>query len=79
MQRQTTGPGTPDLKTLLAATKALVPRVQAAGGKIYPPYCPILSNQQWQEHYGPETWQRFAAAKQRFDPNSVLTPGARIF
>jgi cytokinin dehydrogenase len=79
MQRRTTGPGTPDLKTMLAATQALVPRAQAAGGKIYPPYCPILSRPQWQDHYGAETWLRFAAAKQKFDPNNVLTPGAGIF
>jgi cytokinin dehydrogenase len=79
VQRRTTGPGTPDLRTLLAATNALLSRVQAADGKIYPPYCPILSKQQWAEHYGPETWQRFTTAKKQFDPNSVLTPGAGIF
>ena len=64
---------------MLAANHALLPRLQAAGGKIYPPYCPILSREQWQVHYGQETWQRFAAAKRRFDPNNVLTPGAGIF
>lgn len=26
-----------------------------------------------------QTWQRFAAAKRRFDPNNVLTPGAGVF
>jgi cytokinin dehydrogenase len=79
VQRRTTGPGSPDKETLLAATNTLLPRLQAAGGKIYPPYCPILSKQQWQVHYGPETWQRFAAAKKQYDPNNVLTPGAGIF
>ena len=64
---------------MLAANHALLPRLQAAGGKIYPPYCPILSKEQWQTHYGPETWARFAAAKRSFDPNNVLTPGAGIF
>lgn len=68
-----------DLGAMLAANHALVPRVQAAGGKIYPPYCPILSQAQWQAHYGAEIWQRFAAAKRRFDPNNMLTPGAGIF
>jgi len=68
-----------DLGAMLAANHALVPRVQAAGGKIYPPYCPILSQAQWQAHYGAEIWQRFAAAKRRFDPSNVLTPGAGIF
>ena len=79
MQRRAPGADTPELNAMLAANHALLPRLQAAGGKIYPPYCPILSNEQWQVHYGPETWQRFAAAKRRFDPNSVLTPGAGIF
>jgi FAD/FMN-containing dehydrogenase len=76
MQRRAEGS---DLEAMLAANVALLPRVQTAGGKIYPPYCPILSREQWQEHYGAETWRRFAAAKKRFDPNNVLTPGAGIF
>ncbi len=79
MQRRAPGADTPELSAMLAANHALLPRLQAAGGKIYPPYCPILSREQWQVHYGPETWQRFAAAKRRFDPNNVLTPGAGIF
>jgi cytokinin dehydrogenase len=79
VQRRSTGAGIPDPETLLAATNALLPRVLAAGGKIYPPYCPILSKQQWLEHYGPELLQRFAVAKRRFDPNNVLTPGPGIF
>ena len=79
VQRRSTGAGSPDPKTLLAATNALLPRVLAAGGKIYPPYCPILSKQQWLEHYGPDILQRFAAAKKRFDPNNALTPGPGIF
>jgi FAD/FMN-containing dehydrogenase len=79
MHRLTTAPGSEDHVAMLQANHALLPRLQAAGGKIYPPYCPILSGSQWQEHYGAETWQRFAAAKKRFDPNNVLTPGAGIF
>ena len=79
VQRRSTGPGSPDTEALLAATHVLLPRVLAAGGKIYPPYCPILSKQQWLEHYGPEVLQRFTAAKKKFDPNNVLTPGPGIF
>ena len=79
MQRQASATDASDLTSRLAANHALLPRVQAAGGKIYPPYCPILTREQWQEHYGPETWQLFAGAKKRFDPNYVLSPGAGIF
>ena len=78
MQRRAAGEGA-ELDAMLAANHALLPRLQAAGGKIYPPYCPILTSEQWQTHYGAETWRRFAAAKRRFDPNNVLTPGAGIF
>ena len=79
MHRLAAVAGSEDHVATLNANYALLPRLQAAGGKIYPPYCPILSAQQWQQHYGAETWQRFAAAKKRFDPNNVLTPGAGIF
>jgi cytokinin dehydrogenase len=79
MQRRAAAGEPAALDAMLAANHALLPRLQAAGGKIYPPYCPILSKEQWQVHYGPETWQRFAAAKNRFDPDNVLTPGAGIF
>jgi len=79
MQRRADVANAPDHKAMLAANHALLPRLQAVGGKVYPPFCPILSKQQWHEHYGAEIWQRFAAAKKRFDPNGVLTPGAGIF
>ena len=79
MHRLAAVAGSEDHVATLNANYALLPRLLAAGGKIYPPYCPILSAQQWQQHYGAETWQRFAAAKKRFDPNNVLTPGAGIF
>ncbi len=64
---------------MLAANEALLPRLRAAGGKIYPPFAPVLSHKGWQEHYGSDTWPRFAAAKKQFDPKNVLTPGAGIF
>jgi FAD/FMN-containing dehydrogenase len=79
MQRRPSAVDAPDHRAMLAANQALLPRVLEADGKIYPPYAPILSKTQWQQHYGSETWQRFAAAKKRFDPNGVLTPGAGIF
>jgi cytokinin dehydrogenase len=79
MQRRPSAADAPDHRAMLAANQALLPRVLEAGGKIYLPYAPVLSKTQWQQHFGVETWQRFAAAKKQFDPNGVLTPGAGIF
>jgi cytokinin dehydrogenase len=73
MQRRAAAAEGPDLEAMLVANHALLPRLQAVGGKIYPPSCPILSTEQWQVHYGLETWSRFATAKKQFDPNHVLT------
>jgi cytokinin dehydrogenase len=63
---------------MLEANDVLVPRIRAAGGKIYPPFAPIPSHEQWRAHFG-DTWTRFAAAKQQFDPKNVLTPAFAIF
>jgi FAD/FMN-containing dehydrogenase len=41
----------------------------------YPPFAPVLTARSGR-HYGAATWARFAAAKQQFDPNGVLNPGA---
>ena len=79
MQRRTAMTDDAVLKSMLTANHALLARVLSSGGTIYPAYCPILSKEQWQVHFGTETWKRFAAAKTRFDPNNVLTPGAGIF
>ena len=79
LQRRASAPGAPDHEAMLASNRTLVVRARASGGKIYPPYAPVPTRAEWQEHYGPDTWVRFAAAKKRFDPNNVLTPGAGIF
>ena len=79
MQRRASAPDTPDHRAMLAANAALVARAMQHGGKVYPPFAPILSAAQWRDHYGPTVWARFAAAKRRFDPNNVLNPGTGIF
>jgi FAD/FMN-containing dehydrogenase len=79
LQRRASAAGAPDHEAMLVANQTLVPRLYAAGGRVYPPYSPTLSRDGWREHYGPETWRQFAAAKKRFDPANVLTPGAGIF
>ncbi len=79
LQRRASAHYAPDHKAMLQAFQALLLRLRPAGGKIYPPYSPILSRNEWREHYGAETWRRFAAAKKQFDSNNVLMPGAGIF
>jgi FAD/FMN-containing dehydrogenase len=79
MQRRASATGAPDHAAMLDANKELVARALAVGGKIYPPFAPVLSLEQWQAHYGAAIWQRLLAAKKSFDPNNVLTPGAGMF
>ena len=79
MQRRASAFDADDHGAMLAANRRLVARALEQGGKVYPPFAPVLSSAQWQEHYGLATWQRSAAAKKRFDPNNVLNPSAGIF
>ena len=79
MQRRASAFDAPDHRAMLTANRQLVARALEQGGKVYPPFAPVLSPAQWQEHYGPATWRRFAAAKKRFDPNNVLNRGPGIF
>jgi cytokinin dehydrogenase len=79
MQRRASAPDATDHRAMLAANAALVATAMQHGGKVYPPFAPILSAAQWRDHYGSTMWARFAAAKRRFDPNNVLNPGAGIF
>jgi FAD/FMN-containing dehydrogenase len=67
-----------DAQSRLRTNRDLLERVQGLGGKVYPVNAVPVRIAEWPEHYGP-AWEQFAAAKQRFDPESVLTPGPRIF
>jgi FAD/FMN-containing dehydrogenase len=78
IKRRASADNAPDHQAMLAANEALLPQVRKAGGKIYPPFAPILSHEDWRAHYG-DTWPRFAAAKQQFDPRNILTPGFGVF
>ena len=37
-----------------------------------------LTPQEWQEHFHPN-WDQFLSAKQRYDPDNILTPGPGLF
>jgi cytokinin dehydrogenase len=79
LQRRASAHDAAEHHAMLTANAALVATAMECGGKVYPPFAPILTAAQWREHFGAATWARFAAAKQRFDPNGVLNPGAGIF
>lgn len=78
VQRRASARNAPDHLSVLAANDALVRTYVAQGGKVYPPFAPPLTEREWRLNYG-RVWKRFAEAKRRYDPNNILTPGARIF
>jgi cytokinin dehydrogenase len=76
---RTAVPPTPEVVTQMVADNRLVyERARDAGGKRYPIGSVQLSPADWRDHYGPD-WPAFAAAKARYDPRRVLTPGQGIF
>lgn len=56
----------------------LFERSRALGGKHYSTGTLDLSQQDWKDHFG-TNWEKLSHAKQRFDPDHVLTPGQKIF
>lgn len=48
------------------------------GGVLYPIGSLRFTARDWRTHYG-DKWPAFRAAKRRFDPSTVLTPGPGIF
>ena len=63
---------------LVEANRAIYERVRAAGGTLYPVSALPAVPDEWRDHFGP-AFGRLDAAKQRFDPGNVLTPGYEIF
>jgi FAD/FMN-containing dehydrogenase len=65
---------------LMDESRRLFERMRSVGGKCYIAHSAIpFPPTGWKDHFGPDTWRRLNAAKNRFDPNHVLTPGPRIF
>jgi cytokinin dehydrogenase len=67
------------LKMLKINLEKVIPRVLKDGGTFYLPHTPILSGEQWEQHFGPKVFAQLKAAKKRYDPNNLLNPGAGIF
>lgn len=64
--------------TLLEENRHVYLRAQAVGGTQYPVGAIPMRATDWRIQYGRE-WEPFRAAKQRFDPHGILTPGQGIF
>ena len=78
MLRAVDPPSESEVTRLLAVNRAQYDQVVAAGGTHYPVSAIALTPSDWQAHYG-SAWPAFRAAKRRYDPNHVLTPGQGIF
>jgi cytokinin dehydrogenase len=76
---RTAAPPTPDVvSAMLAANRALYDRAVAVGGTRYSIGAIPFSPADWRRHFG-IVWPFLVAAKRRFDPDNVLTPGQGIF
>ncbi|MGH3760759.1 FAD-binding protein [Actinophytocola sp.] len=63
---------------LVDANKAAYGRIKGAGGTLYPVHAFPLSGAEWRSHFG-SAFGQLDAAKRKFDPNKILTPGYEIF
>jgi FAD/FMN-containing dehydrogenase len=67
------GPG-----TMLDANRTLYRRARALGGFQYPVGSIPTTHGDWRSHFGPY-WPALVAARHRYDPDAILTPGQGIF
>jgi FAD/FMN-containing dehydrogenase len=67
-----------DVGALLAMNRTLYERARDIGGTRLTTTALPFSQADWSQYYGP-AWESLRTAKQRFDPNNVLTPGQGIF
>jgi FAD/FMN-containing dehydrogenase len=62
---------------MLEQNRALYSRIRSAGGRLYPVSAIRLTTDDWAEHFGP-MWPVVRRAKERFDPEHILTPGYQL-
>src|SRR5262245_3444822 len=67
-------PASADISSLITMNRTLYERARDMGGTRLTTTAIPFSQADWIQHYGP-VWESFRAAKNRFDPNNVLTPG----
>jgi FAD/FMN-containing dehydrogenase len=66
------------IERMLSRNRRLFDKARAAGGTRYPISAIEFTAEDWRIQYG-DSWPRFAALKQRFDPDKILTPGPGVF
>jgi cytokinin dehydrogenase len=71
-------PPGPTVEEMLASNRDLFERARDVGGKQYPIGAIPFRRADWVEHFG-DQWRKLVAAKRRYDPNGILTPGQGIF
>ena len=71
-------PASADIPSVIAMNRTLYERARDVGGTRLTSSAIPFSEADWSRHYGP-VWESFRNAKQRFDPNNVLTPGQGMF
>ncbi|HEX8699232.1 MAG TPA: FAD-binding protein [Myxococcaceae bacterium] len=75
---RTAMPGARDGAEQVKHNRALFERNREWGGTHYAISAIPCTPEDWKRHYG-SAWDGLAAAKRRYDPDRVLTPGPRVF
>jgi hypothetical protein len=57
----------------------VLPKILAAGGTLYLPFTPLLTEDQRVQNFGTALYAEFKKAKSHYDPKGILTPGAGLF
>ncbi|HEU4328576.1 MAG TPA: FAD-binding protein [Roseiflexaceae bacterium] len=66
------------VQQMIADNRSIYERNRDLGGTRYAIGAVPFTQQDWQHHFG-AAWPAMVAAKQRYDPSNVLTPGHGIF
>jgi len=71
-------PAGTDIGTMIALNRTLYERARSMGGYRMTSSAVAMSQNDWKQHYG-SVWPTVEAAKAKFDPKNVLTPGHGMF
>ncbi|MEU4448090.1 FAD-binding protein [Actinosynnema sp. NPDC050801] len=72
-------PNDPNVPSMMAQNRRIYDLAVSLGGKRYiMGAIPGMTVEDWRRHFGSD-WDRLVAAKRRYDPDNVLTPGQGFF